>query len=700
MSESPTGALTRSHKAKLSKVALRAQTEMAVAPAGSPLKAESLKRELESAKTVLDNTADDDSFEGLHTISKVHESLSNTIKTAIAEAKTWSARQEVGTEEDKEEKTTVPRKALNVDELLAITQKLAAPDVEIEFLLSEGGKAQTDLETYEQLAKRQQENVSYPSPERLKRANEYCIKTELDPTTHVTNIIKEVDQYINDPIYKKLWELALRPTEDYLRVAMTEFATGNHQYVITLGAIRRYQTDLANLVHTLVSVKGKPQTTLQRVLATAHKEPPRKSKSALNNPVCNVLAAFIDYSNQFKSGNARRADCVRRTELNSFTMEAYKPSHKELLVHDYLDDLGRVAAGINLEGPDENDETLISEHYLWEYAAAQLVVMRMRTTSNSYSREIESLIKRVSKMLDKRERDSLSLNEQRLVGTFDGLRAEAYSAFASASYRDGKNLTSHETKQSPNCSRALQTPVSLSTSGKEKKPLRERTPKTHTGAWAEVAAPRAPPPAQRASSTKKQGQGSTQFHKTKDPGDLQQGRPCSMCPFRHRDFRLCTLHYNNIKEAGYHSPHIGQKCEDGSFSCLYCGSKDHATTSCDQKADWGPFVGKCHPEAERLYEKYSKHGIPLKPKHAAAARLDSKREPPSRSRRREIASDEEDGLGDDSEAESDGYDDGSVASDDDPHSGALGTTLIGGIASCLAGMEEGSASSSREKKLK
>ena len=280
MSASPKGALTRAHKDRLSKTALHAQAQMACAPAGSPLKAASLKKELENAKTVLDTAENDDSYEGLRTITQVHESLSNTIKTAIAEAKTWRAQQEAGTEEDKEEETTVPHKVLNVDELLAITKKVAAPDVKIEFCLSEGGKAQTDLETYEQLAKRQQENVSYPSPERLKRANEYCIKTELDPTTHVTNIVKEIDQYINDPIYKKLWEMALQPTEDYLRFAMTEFTTNNNQYVITLGAVRRYQTDLSNLVLTLVSVKGRPQTALQRVLTTALKEPPKRSKSA------------------------------------------------------------------------------------------------------------------------------------------------------------------------------------------------------------------------------------------------------------------------------------------------------------------------------------------------------------------------------------------------------------------------------------
>ena len=706
MSTSPKGALTRAQKGKLGQTAFSIQTQIASAPRGSPLKAASLQKELDAAQSVLKDTAEDDTYEGIHTIRQMHDSLTNTIKTTIAAAKKWDAQQQSDMEDSQEEEADTPdeQDTMDMTALLDLNKKVSAPNIKIDFQLGEGKTRQITLETYEQLASNQHENVNYPTQERLKRANDYCIKTTLDPTTHVTNIVKEIDKYITDPIYKKLWELSLRPTEDYLRFAMTEYVANNNQYVINLGAIRRYQTDLANMVHTLASVTGKPQNTLQRILAHAPKANLKKNNSALNNPVHDVLAAFIDHTNQLKAGNARRADCVRKAELNTFTIDTYKPKQRELLLHDYLEDLQRIADGINTEGPDENGETIITEQYLWEHAAAQLVSMRVRTTSQAYAREIENLIRRVTKMLDKRERDNLTATEKYKVGTLDGLRAEAHNAYATASHRDGKNNDSTEPKQSYNYTKALQTPVNVvpPTKDKEQRPLRERAPKAHTGAKAETLTPRTHPPAERAPSAKNHGQGGTKFHKTKDPGDLDTGRQCNMCPNRHRDFRKCTLHYNNMKEAGYSSPFCGNKNADGVYDCLICGSKDHITAQCSEKAIWGPFVGRCHPEAERLYEKYTKYGIPFKPKTGALARLElPKRQSSNRSRRRATHSDdEEEDQTPDSDPESDNYDDGSVASEDNPHSGALGATCVGGLAACLAGMEDGPVSSSRERKNK
>ena len=72
MSASPKGTLTRQMKDKLGETAYKAQAKVAAAPRGSPLKAASLKRELDNAKTVLNDTPEDDEYEGIKTITQMH----------------------------------------------------------------------------------------------------------------------------------------------------------------------------------------------------------------------------------------------------------------------------------------------------------------------------------------------------------------------------------------------------------------------------------------------------------------------------------------------------------------------------------------------------------------------------------------------------------------------------------------------------
>ena len=690
--------LTRQAKASIANKILTAEENIKQAPPGSPLKGPPLKQKMDEVIEEVANAPDDDSYQSLVTMQKIEQSITTIIKEAMAQNAQWLMKQESPAIDETAQST--PQEpatgSLDLAALKGLHKRTDTSNVVLTLTQGDGTKQHTTLGTYELLADAQTENVNPPSASVLKKANDYCIRTILDPTTHVTNIIKEVSKYITDPIYKKLWELAMQPTERYIEFALTEYASDNNQFILSTGQIRRLQSDLANLVKTLASVTGKPETNLQRILSKAPKVNATKKTSALNSPIHDVMAAFVDYSNLQKQGNARRADPIRRAELYSYTLDSHSNNHpkKECLLHEYLEDLQRVADGINIEGPGSDGKALVTDHGLWELAAAQIVGMQVRTSSSAYARELENLIKRVERVLDNNEHDNLTTTELYKVGTLEGLKGEAHAAHTTASHRDGKNNGTSNTRSTSSYTLALQTPVNNSKSHERERTRQSakepRAPRAHTGATALGQSQRDNP--QNANKPRPK-EPSLKGGPTTNPS----GKPCNMCPYKHKDFRDCAIHMNNIREAGYTCPYLGQRRADNKFVCLVCGSEEHLTADCSMAATWGPFVGRRHPEAERRYQEYASNGIPTKPKHGAAARLTTRSRSSGRGSRRERvepSDDEDDALSNLEEKSDEDYDDGSDASDDDePHSGAL--AAIGGIASCLAGMSSDNSSKSK-----